>query len=114
MTTFVIGDDHLRVDVEGSGRVAVRAEMVKPGTKTGPERVVPLTRRALRCLQLAPPQIDTPILFPASRGGYIELQVWRMRESSPALRAAGINHRRIYDLRHTFATCAIARGVPTL
>jgi len=37
-----------------------------------------------------------------------------MREWSPALRAAGINHRRIYDLRHTFATCAIARGVPTL
>jgi integrase len=30
---------------------------------------------------------------------------------TPALRAAGIEHRRIYDMRHTFATWAIESGV---
>jgi len=30
---------------------------------------------------------------------------------TPALRAAGIEHRRIYDCRHTFASWAIAGGV---
>lgn len=29
----------------------------------------------------------------------------------PALRAAGLDHRRPYDMRHTFATFAIAAGV---
>jgi integrase len=29
------------------------------------------------------------------------------RRFAPALRAAGIEHRRIYDCRHTFATWAI-------
>jgi integrase len=88
--------------------------MVKPGSKTGTERVVPLTQRALDWLAWAPPRVDTPILFPAPRGGYIDLERWRYREWVPALRAAGIEHRRIYDMRHTFATWAIAKGVPTL
>ena len=30
---------------------------------------------------------------------------------TPALRAAGIKHRRIYDLRHTYATWSLAAGV---
>lgn len=30
---------------------------------------------------------------------------------APALRAAGIPHRRVYDMRHTFATWAIESGV---
>jgi len=29
----------------------------------------------------------------------------------PALRAAGIEHRRVYDCRHTFASWALAGGV---
>ncbi len=32
--------------------------------------------------------------------------VWK-----PALRAAGIEHRRIYDMRHTYATWSLAAGV---
>ena len=45
------------------------------------------------------------------RGGYIEPNKWRQREWAPALRAAGIEHRRIYDLRHTYATWSLAAGV---
>lgn len=59
-----------------------------------------------------PPRIDTPILVPAARGGYIDIERFRHRDWTPALRAAGLEHRRIYDCRHTFATWAIEVGVP--
>jgi integrase len=57
-----------------------------------------------------PPRIDTLILFPAPRGGYIGIEKFRHRDWTPAVRAAGIEHRRIYDMRHTFATWAIESG----
>ena len=56
----------------------------------------------------------TPMLFPAPRGGYIDLEKFRPREWTPALRAAGIAHRRVYDTQHSFATWTIDDGVPTL
>jgi integrase len=55
--------------------------------------------------------LDSPLLFPAARGGYIELNKWRDRVWRPALISAGIEHRRIYDLRHTYATWSLAAGV---
>jgi integrase len=42
---------------------------------------------------------------------YIELNKWRDRVWRPALIGAGIEHRRIYDLRHTYATWSLAAGV---
>jgi hypothetical protein len=45
------------------------------------------------------------------RGGYIELNKFRWRQWTPALRAADIEHRRIYDLRHTFCSWALRDGV---
>ncbi len=36
---------------------------------------------------------------------------WRSREWVPALTAAGVEHRRIYDMRHTFATWSLAAGM---
>jgi integrase len=57
------------------------------------------------------PRLDSPLLFPASRGGHIELGKFRARHWTPALRAAGIEHRRIYDCRHTYATWSLAAGV---
>ena len=59
-----------------------------------------------------PPCLDSPLLFSALRGGYINLHNWRAREWRPAIRAAGIEpERRIYDLRHTYATFSLAAGV---
>jgi integrase len=52
-----------------------------------------------------------PLLFPAARGGYIELNKWRDRVWRPALIGAGLDHRRIYDMRHTYATWSLAAGV---
>jgi integrase len=105
-----------RADVDRAGGVLhVRRRFtggeLKPGTKTGPERAVPLRQRVLAALDEMQPRIDTLILFPAARGGYIDIEKFRHREWAPALRAAGIPHRRIYDMRHTFATWAIEGGV---
>jgi integrase len=59
------------------------------------------------------PRRDTPLLFPASRGGHIGLDAWRTREWYPALDAAGLARRGPYCLRHTFATEALAAGIST-
>ena len=53
------------------------------------------------------------------RGGYIDLHNFRARDWLPAVRAAGFVDadgkatKRIYDLRHTFATFAIHALVPS-
>jgi integrase len=86
---------------------------LKPGGKTpGSVRSIPLRKIVLDALDTMPTRIDTPILVPAARGGYIDIERFRHREWTPALRGAGLDHRRIYDCRHTFATWAIEDGVP--
>ena len=50
-------------------------------------------------------------LFPAASGGYIDGEKFRYREWTPALRAAEVEHRRVYDCRHTFASWALRDDV---
>lgn len=41
----------------------------------------------------------------------IDLKNFRRARWKPALEAAGVPHRRIYDLRHSFATWALDAGL---
>jgi integrase len=85
---------------------------LKEGGKTdGSVRAIPLRGKVLDALDAMPKRIDTQVLVPAIRGGCIDIERFRHRGWTPALEAAGLDHRRIYDCRHTFATWAIESGV---
>jgi integrase len=100
-----------------NGIVTVRAtvssgEIVELAKTKRSRRQVPLSRRALDALDQLPPRLDTPLLFPAPGGSLLGLDNFRRREWAPAIEAAGIpTPARIYDLRSTFASDALAAGV---
>jgi integrase len=85
-----------------------------PKTKAS-VRAVPLQAIALAALnELRRPDPERPLLFPSATGGYFDLHNFRNRNWRSAQRAAGITPlRRVYDLRHTFATFALRAGIST-
>jgi integrase len=75
---------------------------------------VPLQTIALDAIERQPSSRESALVFPALRSGYLDLHNFRNREWKPAQVAAGIKPlRRIYDLRHTFATFALRAGIST-
>src|SRR6266550_7789145 len=77
-------------------------------------RAVPLQTIALAALEQLPANTESALLFPAARGGHLDLHNFRNRDWKPAQHAAGITPlRRVYDLRHTFATFALRAGIST-
>jgi integrase len=108
-----------RRDVDRDQRVVhVRRAFTGGGlrsTKTeGSVRAVPLQAIALAALDQSPSGPQTALLFPAAQGGYFDLHNFRTRHWKPAQLAAGIRPlRRVYDLRHTFATFALRAGIST-
>jgi integrase len=69
---------------------------------------------ALEALERLRMGAQTDLVFPALRGGYFDLHNFRRRAWMPAQRAVGITPlRRVYDLRHTFATFALRAGIST-
>ncbi len=77
-------------------------------------RAVPLQTRALDALDQLPFYRDSPLVFPGERGGYLDLHHFRPHQWRPAQQTARIEPlRRLYDLRHTFATFALRAGIST-
>jgi len=77
-------------------------------------RAVPLRTIALEAINRQPASWQSGLLFPAERGGYVDLHNFRNREWKSAQLAAGIEPlRRVYDLRHTFSTFALRAGIST-
>jgi integrase len=106
-------------DIDRAGRVAYVNRSFSKGRLTYPKteasrRAVPLQARALAALDQLPPSRADELLFPAERGGYLDLHNFRNRDWKPAQLAVGIEpFRRIYDLRHAFATFALRAGIST-
>ncbi len=56
----------------------------------------------------------SPLLFPGERGGYLDIHHFRPYQWRPAQKTVGVKPlRRVYDLRHTFATFALRAGLST-
>jgi len=76
-------------------------------------RAVPLQARALDALDRIQSN-GSSLVFPGERGGYLDIHHFRPFRWRPAQKAAGIKPvRRVYDLRHTFATFALRAGIST-
>lgn len=95
-------------------RRAFRNGRIKCPKTESSVRAVPLQALALDALEQLPAGTGTDLLFPSLRGAYFDLHNFRTREWKPAQLAAEITPiRRVYDLRHTFATLALRAGIST-
>ena len=108
--------EHNDVDQE-AGVVQIRRAFANgrvKQTKTRlSRRAVPLQAIALEALEQLRPLHESPLLFPNSRGGYVDFRNFNRRQWKPAQKALGIEPLRdLYDLRHTYATFALRAGVP--
>jgi integrase len=93
-------------------RTVSSGEVVELGKTSRSRRQVPLSSRALAVLDALPPRLDTPLLWTAPEGGLLDLNNWRYREWTPAVESAGVaKPARVYDLRSTFASTALAAGL---
>jgi integrase len=93
-------------------RTLSSGEVVELAKTSRSRRQVPLNRRALEALDEIPPRLDTPLLFPAVRGGVLDIDNWRRRKWAPAIEASGVaKPARIYDLRATYASESISAGI---
>jgi integrase len=91
----------------------VRSGKIEQAAKTeGSLRTVRLVAAALDALRSLDRPIAGGLIFPAPEGGLVHLSNHRKRVWRPALRAAGVEYRALDNTRHTYATLAIAAGIP--
>lgn len=111
-----IGLERRDVDVAGRvvhvRRVFTDGRVKDYGKQERSLRVVPLPGRVVAAIEGMAPRIDTRLLFPGEKGGHLNLHNWRADHWTPAVKAAGLEHRPPYALRHTYASFSIAAGVP--
>jgi integrase len=103
-------------DIDIDGRVVVVNKVCLDGVihhdqgKTDAAfRRVQLQREALDALSALPTPLSRKrLVFPSPTGSLINLDNWRRRTWKPALQEAGLAYRPPYQMRHTFATLALA------
>lgn len=106
-------------DIDRDARVihvrrAYRNGRVKCPKTEASVRAVPLQTIALAALERLPANERSPLVFPSPNGTHFDLHNFRNRYWKSAQLAAGITPlRRVYDLRHTFATFALRAGIST-
>ena len=88
------------------------------GPHGGKARGIPAYRSARRpcargARQAAPVAPSDQLVFPATKGGHINLtRTGGAGSGIQALERAGFERRPLYQMRHTFATLALAAGMP--
>jgi integrase len=97
-------------DIVSVRRVFAGGRVKEPKTERSRRRV-PLTARATAALDTIPLRIDTRLVFASPSGRVIDMHNFARRDWHPALEAAGLTPRRVYDLRHSFASNALAAGI---
>jgi hypothetical protein len=101
-----------RVGVVNVSRTVSEHEVVELGKTCRSHRQVPLSRRATTALEALPARLGTPLLIPSRTGELLHESRFARREWRPAIKAAGIaTPARLYDVRSTFASNALAAGV---
>jgi integrase len=103
-------------DIDRDAGVAYVRRVISGGRVKEPKtersrRRVPLTARAAAALDLLPRRLDTRLVFPSPRGGVLDMHNFARRDWHPALLAGGLPPHRLYDLRHSFASNALAAGI---
>jgi integrase len=100
-----------RSNVVNVQQTVSEGEIVELAKTARSRRQVPLSRRASAALDRLPARIDR-LLFAAPEGGLLDLHNFRRREWNPAITSSRVRKpARIYDLRSTFASNALAAGV---
>jgi integrase len=104
-------DIDLKAGVLSVERVFTQGRL-KPCMKSDRQRRrLPLRGRVVEALEAVPRRLDTPVVFTTKQGDRVRHETFRLRHWTPALRAAGIDHRSVYTTRHTFASWSIRAGV---
>jgi len=88
-------------------RIVLAPDRTKAGGKTG-ERRIPLSPAAIKLLTARRPEGASGSVFPASRG---EGATTGLQKTWEAVRLrAGLEDVRLHDLRHSYASFAVADG----
>ena len=90
-----------------------RRTLTVRGTKTlRSRREVPLTTTALTAVDTLPARLDSPFVFAGPKRGPFDFANFGRRDWHDAIDTAGITTpARLYDLRSTFASNALAAGI---
>jgi integrase len=82
---------------------------IKPALKSQRQRRIPINDRVREII--GENEEDSVLVFPAMGGGIINTKNLAARIWYPALEAAGLPRRNLYQCRHTFATLAAQAGL---